>query len=102
MHAITANRLTDGEVVWLAAHDQWIETVGAAALFETKVDVEAALKRAADWVDRRVIVDPYAIAISTESGRPEPVRFREKIRALGPTVRPDLGKQARSARSAAA
>ena len=51
--------------------------------------------------EARIVVDPYEIEVDTGTGSPVPVRFREKIRALGPTVRLDLGKQARRQASAA-
>jgi len=41
------------------------------------------------------IVDPYLIEVRLGSdGLPVPVRYRERLRTLGPSVRPDLGKQA--------
>jgi len=101
MQVITANRLTDGEVVWLAANGAWVESVAAAATFEAKSDLAAGLERAQAAVAARSIVDPYEIAVNVTNGALMPVRFREQIRALGPTVRLDLGKQARSRQSAA-
>lgn len=102
MHVITANRLIDGEVVWLATGGRWVETVEAADTFAAKPDLQAGLERAQTSVDARVIVDPYEIAVDQKNGRLVPVRFREQIRALGPTVRLDLGKQARLRHSSAA
>jgi hypothetical protein len=43
------------------------------------------------------VVDPYLIEVTREGAVPRPVRLREAIRARGPTVRPDLGKQAEGA-----
>lgn len=102
MHAITANRLIDGEVVWLASGGRWVETLEAADTFASKPDLQAGLERAQASVADRTIVDPYEIAIEQTNGRIVPVRFREQIRALGPTVRLDLGKQARIQHSSAA
>ena len=38
--------------------------------------------------------DLYLFDVRLVRGRVEPVKERELIRAMGPTVRPDLGKQA--------
>ena len=41
------------------------------------------------------VVDPYLVEVGINAaGVPEPLHYREKMRTLGPTVRPDLGKQA--------
>ena len=41
------------------------------------------------------IVDPYLVAVEVNAqGVPQPRHYREALRALGPSVRPDLGKQA--------
>lgn len=102
MHVITANRLIDGEVVWLGSNERWVETVETADTFAAKDDLAAGLERAQSAVEARVIVDPYDVAVDLQNGIPVPVRFREQIRALGPTVRLDLGKQARPRQSTAA
>ena len=102
MHIITANRLIDGEVVWLASGERWVESVEAADSYDTKTDLAEGLDRAQVSVADRVVVDPYEVAVDRKNGCLTPVRFREKIRALGPTVRLDLGKQARMRHSTAA
>ncbi|TIT17423.1 MAG: DUF2849 domain-containing protein, partial [Mesorhizobium sp.] len=40
------------------------------------------------------VVDVNLIDVTVVDGLVEPVRLREKIRAAGPTIREDLGKQA--------
>jgi sulfite reductase (NADPH) hemoprotein beta-component len=40
-----------------------------------------------------VIVDPYTIEVKVEDGLPVPAAFRERVRALGPTIHEDMGKQ---------
>ena len=98
---VTANRLEDGEVVWLGTGGQWVETVEAAHLLDDKDAVTRALAFAASAVTDRVIVEPYEIDVSLEDGAIVPVKLREKIRAKGPTIRADLGKQAVRSRGAA-
>ncbi|RWH08821.1 MAG: DUF2849 domain-containing protein, partial [Mesorhizobium sp.] len=48
------------------------------------------------------VVDVNLIDVTVINGAVEPVRLREKIRAAGPTIRTDLGKQASPAPARAA
>ena len=58
-------------------------------------DAAAALARARRATSPRAsIVDPYAIEVELRNGHYAPKALREAIRAAGPTVRRDLGKQA--------
>lgn len=97
--AITGNRLRDGEVVFLASPAvdgvaSWVERLDDAALLGT-ADAEAALAAASGWAAReRYAVDIYAFDVRVSGDVRDPVKARERIRALGPTVRLDLGKQA--------
>lgn len=101
MKALTANRLIDGEVVWLGRAGQWVETLDGARLLETPEAVGEAEAQGAEAVAQRLVVEPYLIDLRREDKEIVPVRFRERIRAKGPTTRPDLGKQARREVSAA-
>ncbi|MBB5517250.1 DUF2849 domain-containing protein [Amphiplicatus metriothermophilus] len=91
MKAITGNRLTDGVVVYLAPDGTWTERLEKARLFE-KEEAEAALEAAR----RRVTEIASVYLIEAEPGGKAAGReaLRETIRNAGPTVRPDLGKQA--------
>lgn len=95
MKVVTANRLFDGEVVWLGAGGRWVEDLGEAHLLETKEAEATALEEGAASAARQEVVDVYSIDVTVEEGVLIPVRFREQIRAAGPTMRLDLGKQAR-------
>ena len=88
---ISANRLTDGIVVYLTEAGDWTERIDAALIVNDETAVSAAATAAAA-VARQHVVDPYPVEIDDAGGRP--TRFREFIRAQGPTVRRDLGKQA--------
>jgi hypothetical protein len=84
MRLLTGNDLPTGDVVW------WTGT-GWSRHLEDAVDVgvtgEAILT--AEEGARRVNV-PYLIeATQTEDG-PRPAHIKDRIRALGPTMRPDL------------
>lgn len=93
-HILTANRLRDGEVVYWN-DGAWVTTLAGAEIFADKSSAEPALKEAARAVEDRVVVAPYLFEIRRTGGEIRPVKEREIIRAAGPTVRGDLGKQAR-------
>jgi hypothetical protein len=91
---ISANRLTDGIVVYLTEAGDWSEQIAAALLLKSKEAHDQAMMRAGEAVARQIVVDPYPIDIDTAAGDRRPTRYREFIRANGPSVRRDLGKQA--------
>jgi len=82
MFAITANRLTDGRVVYLAGAG-WAPGLTAARRFETAELAEAALS-AAD-PDGLEVVSPYLIEVA-EAEPAGAKRVREAIRLNGPTT----------------
>lgn len=97
LKAITANRLRDGEVIFLAPGPdlRWVERLDDAALFEDDDSAETALAAAKTQAEgEQFAVDVYAFDLRVVDGQRVPVKTRERIRALGPTVRIDLGKQA--------
>jgi len=91
---VTANRLTDGIVVFFTAQSGWSDGINDAAVATTAEQGQKLLDAAQADVLARKVVEPYLIDVRTGDGSIEPVRYRERIRALGPTIRPDLGKQA--------
>ena len=91
---VTANRLDDGAVVYLADDGTWSDRIAGGRLAEGKGDGEALLAAAEAAVAERKVVAPYLIDVLAEDGSLRAVRFKERIRANGPPVRPDLGKQA--------
>ena len=93
---LTANRLLDGEVVYLASDGAWVEELASAAVIATKAEGEAALATGIEAERHQKIVHAYLFDV-IDAGVPlRPVKQREVIRAAGPTVRSDLGKQART------
>lgn len=92
---LTANRLNDGEVVYLAADGAWVEDLSAASILATPAAGEAALAKGADAERNQEIVHAYLFEVVDAVAPLRPVKKREIIRAAGPTVRTDLGKQAR-------
>ncbi len=86
---VTANRLRDGLVVFLAEGDGW-----SLALADARVAdgprAEAAIMAVAEQAsDDRIVVGPYLIDVTADNGTVRPVRYRERIRADGgPTIDP--------------
>jgi Protein of unknown function (DUF2849) len=87
---LTANDLPSGDVVYWNG-TKWVLSVRDAVLIEAAPAAEAL--GAAELAAGR-IVDPYLIDVALKDGAPWPTRYREVVRASGPSVRRDLGKQA--------
>ncbi|MBN9218203.1 MAG: DUF2849 domain-containing protein [Mesorhizobium sp.] len=96
MKILTANRLSDGIAVWYA-DGGWAETVGQADLAHDKAAEDRLEAIGAKASANNEVVDVNLIDAEVVDGVVEPVRLREKIRAAGPTIRSDLGKQAERA-----
>ena len=93
---VTANRLVDGVVVFLGARG-WVEHLDRATVGTSEEEIRAldALGRQGMAVNE--VVDAYLIEVAAEHGRLQPTALRERLRARGPSVRLDLGKQAAAA-----
>jgi hypothetical protein len=93
LNVLTANRLADGIAVWLGADGEWHENIADAFVArheEALSGLQDAEKVAA--FDNQV-VDVAIIDVEERGGQLYALRLRERIRAAGPTVRADLGKQ---------
>ncbi len=84
---VTANRLTDGEVVWLAPNNVWSRDIGTATLFPPEA-AEAGLAAGLRDEARQIVVAAYVTAAEETDHGPVPLRYRERIRAFGPSVLP--------------
>ena len=94
---ITANRLRDGIVVFFGAGSTWVETIGAACVFDTAEAAEAGLAETRKSEADNLVLDVYAVEVAVRNGAVRPVRLREAIRASGPTIHPEHGKGPASA-----
>ncbi|HWA91857.1 MAG TPA: DUF2849 domain-containing protein [Rhizomicrobium sp.] len=92
---LTANRLRDGAVLYWKA-GAWVERLAEGEIFATQAEADAALAAAQDFVARNAVVSPYLFDVQDDGS---PVKEREIIRAAGPSVRDDLGKQANESTS---
>ncbi len=82
---VTANTLSDGAVVYMAKEKHWTSTIddGWAVPIE---DADTLLEAASSGVDQQIVVGPYLIDVNIDGDRIEPARYREQIRAAGPTT----------------
>jgi len=84
LQVASANRLTDGVVVYLDDAGQWTDRLDRAALARDKRAAEILLERAK--AEAASVVDPFLVAVSEDDdGTLAPLSLREKIRATGLT-----------------
>jgi hypothetical protein len=84
LQVASANRLSDGVVVFLDDAGQWTPRLDRAAIARDKSAGEILLERAR--AEAFSVVDPFLVAVTEdEGGTIEPLSLREKIRASGLT-----------------
>jgi len=83
---VTANRLKDGIVVYFTSDDTWSHWIGEAHISHNDTDAQATLSLALASVASNEALDAYLIDVLTEAGTIKPVRYREIIRAKGPSI----------------
>ena len=83
---VTANRLRDGFVVYLASDGSWTEEIGRARIAETEDEVAALEAQAAEAVKARLVVAVYPMDVALHDGAVDPLSVRERIRAAHRTT----------------
>jgi hypothetical protein len=79
---VTANRLTDGIVVYLAPDGSWVEQLANARVAETEEEVRGLEAEADEAVRQRKVVAAYAMDVAlNDDGAIDPLSVRERIRA---------------------
>ena len=91
---VSANRLSDGIVVFRAPGGKWIERLDEAATFADKAALDAAVADAQRDVAANVVVDIFPFEVTIAGANLTAVTLRDRIRTRGPTVHLDHGKQA--------
>lgn len=89
---LTANELRSGRVVYWTG-SKWTDDLQSAEVYAAAAGAESALTQAQEFVEDRRIVNPYLFPVRIEAGDLLPLEERERIRAAGPTVRGDAGRQ---------
>jgi hypothetical protein len=87
---LTANRLGDGAAVFLDFEGAWNESIAEALVARSPEEVRALEDRGAHDAARNLVVEPYLIDVQEAAGSIEPIRYRERVRAGGPTVLGDV------------
>ncbi len=88
-YIFNANDLPSGDVVYWSG-SAWVREIAAAVLI---TDDAAANALGKTEVAARRVIDPYLVEVALDKGFPWPVRPREQIRAIGPSVRADLARR---------
>ena len=88
MKLVTGNDLATGDVVWWTGRD-WSRHVEEACDAGAQGEQLAKREEAALRVNM-----PYVVDAAAGPDGPVPLHIKERIRARGPTVRPDLGVKA--------
>ncbi len=84
---VTANRLRVGDVVYLAANDDWVPELTDASVATDAAQLSALEAIAAKAVASQQVVGVYAIDVDVSAGSPKALSVKERIRAArGPTV----------------
>jgi hypothetical protein len=89
---LTANRLVDGDVLYRKGTG-WVLSLADGDIYD-EAGAATALAAAQAETIQNIFVAPYLFEVRVADGIITPVKEREIIRAAGPTVRMDLGKQA--------
>ncbi|MDJ0928393.1 MAG: DUF2849 domain-containing protein [Gammaproteobacteria bacterium] len=83
---LTANRLGDGQVVFLTADGNWSTAIGDSLVAADDAFAEELLALGQRAERECEVIGPYLIEVRQEAGTIEAVAIREAIRANGPTV----------------
>jgi Protein of unknown function (DUF2849) len=83
---ITANRLTDGVVVYLASDGEWTERIANARVADGDEETKALEAEAENAVRERRVVAVYPMAVALRDGAVDPLSVRERIRAAHRTT----------------
>jgi len=87
---VTANRLLQGDNVWLTEDDRWSPVMAEAELIDDEAHADIRLLFA--QAQRQTVVGAYLADAKAGPNGPEPTHFREEFRTRGPSNYPH-GKQ---------
>ena len=83
---VTANRLGDGVVVYLASGDAWMAGIAEAEIARDAAGAADLLARAEAPEQATRVLGAYLMDVTCEAGLLSPISKREFIRAFGPSV----------------
>jgi hypothetical protein len=82
-HVVTANRLIEGDVVYLTLADTWSPHLADAEILHDAAHAELRLLEASAQSGQ--IVGAYLADVTPAGSGPQPNHFREDFRATGPS-----------------
>jgi sulfite reductase (NADPH) hemoprotein beta-component len=94
LQVMSANRLRDGAVVFLGPQGVWVESLDEALVCVDEQALESSLAQAKADERANLVLDLAAFEIVQSSKGIRAAHLRDAIRAAGPTVHRDHGKQA--------
>ena len=80
---VTANRLLEGDAVWLTANGHWSADIKDAELITDEATAELRLMDAE--TQAHIIAGAYLADAVAGANGPEPTHFREDFRTRGPS-----------------
>ncbi len=93
MKVATANRLDDGAVVYLAADGVWSLDIDDSRVAKDDA-AAAALEADAVGPDQTcAVVGVYMVDVAPSEEGLRPLRYKERIRAYGPTTHPTFSRK---------
>ena len=95
MQIVTAHRLTDGIVLYLSSisdgHFGWSPTINEACTVTTEEGANRLLELALELeLKDQEATGSYLIEVTGTKDDLQPVKYKEHIRAFGPSVQTDL------------
>ena len=85
LQILTANRLTDGAVIYLTAIGTWATDIAKSVVAREEKAAGALLARGPRDAEAAIVVAPYLIAAVDGADVPRAASLRERIRAEGPS-----------------
>ncbi len=81
---VTANRTSDGVVIWRTAAKGWSTDIADSAVVRTADDARALLAESIE--DDLGAIGPYIAPVELKDGKVVPGNLRERIRVKGLTI----------------
>jgi hypothetical protein len=85
-NVVTANRLIDGIVVYLAPDGSWTEDITHARFAETEEETKTLEEIGNKAVKDRIVVAMYPMPVEIKDGAVDALSVRERIRAAHRTT----------------
>ena len=92
-HIISANDLIEGDVVYLTAQKDWSGNILDAHVVEDKDQLEEFNQIGQEAIKNNQVIDAHAVPVTVEDNIIIPRHIKERIRAKGPSIHPQFGKQ---------